>query len=81
MQVTDERESKNNQADTPETVKTRKSFRHSSTADVRAILSDLSARPLGQREFLCKLLKHAATKASRKDFVVQPADTHHKTTP
>lgn len=81
MQVTDELQSKSNQADKPETVETPKRLRHSSTADVRAMLSDLSARPLGQREFLCKLLRRAATKASTKNFVVQPAETHHKTTP
>lgn len=81
MQVTDERQSKSNQTDKPETAKTRKRLRHSSTADVRAMLSDLSARPPSQREYLCKLLKRAATRASTKDFVVQPADTHHKTTP
>ncbi|HKE06841.1 MAG TPA: hypothetical protein VKB48_03375 [Candidatus Acidoferrum sp.] len=52
-----------------------------STKEVRALLSDLSLRPLSQRAFLCRLLKSAAAgHAAAKDSAVYPADTHHTST-
>ena len=59
---------------------TKKTLRYTSTADVRTLLSDLSMRPLSQREFLCKLLKRAAARAATTDSAVLPAESHHTTT-
>jgi len=52
-----------------------------STDEVRALLSDLSTRSSSQREFFCRLLKRAASQAISKDSVVDPADSHHTSTP
>ena len=45
------------------------------------MLSDLSLRPLSQREFLCRLLKRVAVQAATKDSVVGPVESHHEPTP
>ena len=59
----------------------RRTLRMTSTKEVRALLSDLSLRPLSQRAFLCRLLKSAAAgHAAAKDSAVYPADTHHTST-
>jgi hypothetical protein len=52
------------------------SFRKASTADIRALLSDLKTLPQGHRRLLCKLLRRAAAHAPRKVSVVRPADSH-----
>jgi len=59
----------------------RRTFQMTSTKQVRAFLSDLSLRPLSQREFLCRLLKSAsAAHAAAKDSAAYLADTHHTST-
>lgn len=51
-----------------------------STEEVRALLSDLSTRSLGDREFFYELLKRAADRATSTDFAVDPADSHQTST-
>jgi hypothetical protein len=80
MVSTDESPSEKNPASINQAKQTRKNLRHASTADVRALLSDLRKRPLSQREFLRRLLKRAADQAATTDSAVQPAETHHTST-
>lgn len=79
MQAIDEQEGTTRIPSQP-TSESRKSPRLVSTKEVRALLSDLSLRPLSQREFLCRLLKRAAVHAATKDSAVYPADTHPTST-
>lgn len=80
MELIDQTPSNTNTPSDNQAKETRKTFRHASTADVRALLSDLSKRPLSQREFLCKLLKRAAAQAATTDSAVLPAETHPTST-
>lgn len=80
MPACDERSGNTNVIRDLPSSESRKDLRCATAAEVRAMLTDLSLRPLNQREFLCKLLKRAARYASRKDFVVLPAETHHTST-
>ena len=54
----------------------KKSFSKASTADIRALLSELKTLPDNQRKLLCKLLKRAAATAPRKVSVVRLAVSH-----
>lgn len=49
-------------------------FRHASTADVRAFLSELKTLPHSQRSLLCKLLRRAAMNTPGKVSAVHLAD-------
>ena len=51
-------------------------FRKASTADIRALLSDLKTLPQGHRRLLCKLLRRAAATVPPKVSVVRPSDPH-----
>lgn len=79
MPATNERE-RTTKSTCQEAPESRKTIRMGSTKEIRALLSDLSLRPLSQREFLCRLLKRAAVHAARKDSAVIPADTHQTST-
>lgn len=79
MEATDERES-TIRIENQQTLEWKRPLRLASTKEVRALLSDLSLRPLSQREFLCRLLKRAAVHAATKDSDVDPADTHPTST-
>jgi len=81
MQASHEPQSNTNATSGTRTLELKRSFRLTSTADARAMLSDLSLRPLSQREFLCRLLKRAAAQAATKDSVVGPVESHHEPTP
>ena len=58
-----------------------KPLRYSSTAEIRAFLSNLKMRPHSQRKVLCRMLRRAAVYASSKDSAVNPAVSHHTTAP
>lgn len=79
MQATNEREGATKIA-SQESPEHKKTLRVASTKEVRALLSDLSLRPLSQREFFCRLLKRAAVHAASKDSAVDTAESHHTST-
>lgn len=52
----------------------KKYLRNASTAEIRALLSELKTLPHSHRRLLCKLLKRAAANAPGKVSVVPLAD-------
>jgi len=81
MQVPDKPKTSTNSESELQRQEKDKCLSFASTEEATALLSELGTRSPSQREFLGKLLKRAATRATSTDSVVDHADSHHTSTP